>query len=241
MANTTCAPVSSAGAVNELLQGWGRDIAAARQEMGLSQSSCAACLFLREETVRAVENGDQDVGLGAFTAVLWALGLLDHLEGPLPPIEVVEQRACLPVKIFDWQVSRLPVLFQTGEALTPDTEPAWPHELWALGECANGATGEAFRRGAPKDKETGAESSGQVPTYPEEPAGHSARDDRSFQPEWLQRRQEREDIKDEPSPDRSLNATNMGAGTWAATEPLRGRMMQATLQLLRKGHLALSK
>lgn len=241
MANTTCAPVSPGGAVNELLQGWGRDIAAARQEMGLSQSSCAACLFLREETVRAVENGDQDVGLGAFIAVLWALGLLDHLEGPLPPIEVVEQRACLPVKIFDWQVSRLPVLFQTAEALTPDTEPAWPHELWALGECANGATGEAFRRGVPKDKETGAESSGQVPTSPEESAGHSAPDDRSFQPEWLQRRQEREDIQDEQLPDRHLNATSMGVGTWAVTEPLRGRMMQATLQLLRKGHLALSK
>ncbi|WP_153770530.1 hypothetical protein [Labrenzia sp. CE80] len=241
MANTICAPVPSTGAVNELLQGWGRDIADARQEMGLSQSSCAACLFLREETVRAVENGDQDVGLGAFTAVLWALGLLDDLDGPLPPIEVVEQRASLPVKIFDWQVSRLPVLFEAGEATTSEIEPAWPHELWALGECANGTTGPTFGSDIQADKKDCTEASGQVPTSPDETAGSSDPDERSFQPEWLQRRQEREDIEDEQFPDRCLNATNMGAGRWAATEPLRGRMMQATLQLLRKGHLALSK
>ncbi|MEP0232346.1 MAG: hypothetical protein ABJP02_06245 [Parasphingorhabdus sp.] len=241
MANTRCAHTPSAGSINELLQGWGRDIAAARQEMGLSQSTCAACLFLREETVRAVESGDQDVGLGAFTAVLWALGLLEHLEGPLPPIEVAGQRACLPVKIFDWQVSRLPVPFETADGLASDFEPAWPHELWALGECASGMIEAACKRHAPADQETGTEGSTQVSTSPYETAGYSAADKRSFQPEWLQRRQERAGSEDDASPDRNLDAVNIGTGGWAAAEPLRGRMMQATLQLLRKGHLALSR
>ncbi|WP_417688176.1 hypothetical protein [Roseibium sp.] len=133
-----CAPTTSDGAINELLRSWGRDIADARQTMGLSQSACATCLFLNEDTVRRIELGDPRIGLGAFVSVLWALGLMDALEGPLAPVEQEERPVFLPALILPWQVSKLPVPVKSpglpdldDEPFTP-SGPRWPIELWAL-------------------------------------------------------------------------------------------------------------
>ncbi|MEJ8476271.1 hypothetical protein [Roseibium algae] len=128
MAYIACAPTSSDGAINELLQGWGRDIAAARQSMGLSQPACANCLFLSVETVVGIENGDARIGLGAFVTVLWALGLVENLDGPLAPVEIEERPVFLPVVVPAWQVSGVPVPYQ-------------PSELWPTAEADASALG----------------------------------------------------------------------------------------------------
>ncbi len=147
MVYTACAPPSSDGAFNELLQSWGQDIAAARQSMGLSQSACASCLFLSEETIRGLEAGDPRIGLGAFVTVLWALGLVDDLDGPLAPVERKESPVFLPAKIPEWQVSRLPVLVRVSDLTLAEEvlPPRWPHELWALEDVLSSMTSHHAR------------------------------------------------------------------------------------------------
>ena len=137
MAYRACAPTTSDGAINELLRSWGRDISDARQSMGLSLSACADCLFLSPETVQGIENGDPRVGLGAFVTVLWALGLVETLEGPLAPVEREDRPVFLPAVIADHQKAKLPVLFVApglpyDEDQGPAGDPRWPSELWAL-------------------------------------------------------------------------------------------------------------
>ncbi len=106
--------------------------------MGLSQSACADCLFLTEDTVKSIEDGDARIGLGAFVTVLWALGLVEAIDGPLAPVEHEERPVFLPALIPEWQRSKLPTI--AAKPALPDLHeddvlpcrPRWPAELWAL-------------------------------------------------------------------------------------------------------------
>ncbi|MTI45725.1 hypothetical protein JM93_00647 [Roseibium hamelinense] len=73
--------------MHDLLMSWGEDIAAERRFLGLSQSEFAACLYFSEATVARVEKGDPTISLGVFVNILWALGLVDQIEGPVSPAE----------------------------------------------------------------------------------------------------------------------------------------------------------
>ena len=66
---------SAPAAVRESLTQLGRNIAAARLRRRWRQADLAAKAGITRATVIAIEHGRPGTGIGAYVAVLWALGL----------------------------------------------------------------------------------------------------------------------------------------------------------------------
>lgn len=66
-------------AVRRALRKLGEDLHNARRRRGLPAEIVAERAFTSRPTLRRIENGDHGVSIGAYAAVLQALGLLDGL------------------------------------------------------------------------------------------------------------------------------------------------------------------
>ncbi|HEV7692225.1 MAG TPA: helix-turn-helix transcriptional regulator [Hyphomonadaceae bacterium] len=66
-------------AVRRVLRKLGGDIHDARRRRGLPAEIVAERAFTSRPTLRRIENGDHGVSMGAYAAVLQALGLLDGM------------------------------------------------------------------------------------------------------------------------------------------------------------------
>jgi transcriptional regulator with XRE-family HTH domain len=74
-------------AVRRALRKLGEDIYNARRRRGLPAEIVAERAFTSRPTLRRVEKGDHGVSIGAYAAVLQALGLLDGLESLAAPAQ----------------------------------------------------------------------------------------------------------------------------------------------------------
>jgi transcriptional regulator with XRE-family HTH domain len=72
-------PHHPAAAVRKALGKLGGDIHDARQRRHLSMAMVADRAFTSRSTLQRIEAGDPAVGIGIYTAVLHALGLLDGI------------------------------------------------------------------------------------------------------------------------------------------------------------------
>lgn len=74
-------------AVRRTLRKLGEDIHNARRRRGLPAEIVAERAFTSRPTLRRIENGDHGVSIGAYAAVLQALGLLDGLGNLAAPAQ----------------------------------------------------------------------------------------------------------------------------------------------------------
>lgn len=79
--NYESAPAAVVDAVRRL----GRNISLARVRRRLREDDLAERAGISRVTMRRVERGELGTGIGAYAAVLWALGFQDDLEGVLSP------------------------------------------------------------------------------------------------------------------------------------------------------------
>lgn len=74
-------------AVRRTLRKLGEDIHNARRRRGLPAEIVAERAFTSRPTLRRIENGDHGVSMGAYAAVLQALGLLEGLGNLAAPAQ----------------------------------------------------------------------------------------------------------------------------------------------------------
>ncbi len=74
-------------AVRRALAKLGADIRDARRRRGLPAEIVAERAFTSRPTLRRIENGDHGVSIGAYAAVLQALGLLEGLSSLASPAQ----------------------------------------------------------------------------------------------------------------------------------------------------------
>jgi len=88
----------------------GQQIATARIRRGLVQAELARRASITVPTLRSIEHGVPGTSMGAYAAVLWALGMLDDLENVANPaadgegltIDLARKgRRAIPVRLDD--------------------------------------------------------------------------------------------------------------------------------------------
>ena len=72
-------PITSIAATERVLARLGQSIATARMRREWRQEDLAQKAGIHPNTLRKVESGAPGTAVGAYAAVLWALGLLEHL------------------------------------------------------------------------------------------------------------------------------------------------------------------
>lgn len=72
-------------AVQEFAKQLGSNIRLARKRRSLTLRDLASRAGIAYDTARAVETGNVQTGLGAYLALIWALGLESHIAGLLRP------------------------------------------------------------------------------------------------------------------------------------------------------------
>ncbi|HET7553902.1 MAG TPA: helix-turn-helix domain-containing protein [Gemmatimonadaceae bacterium] len=84
--NRDAAPAAVVATVKEL----GRSIATARTRRRLREEDLASKAGISRSTLRRVEEGELGTGIGAYVAVLWALGLEQQLASVASPEHDIE-------------------------------------------------------------------------------------------------------------------------------------------------------
>lgn len=79
-------------AVVQMVRTLGESLTVARQRRNLRQADLAAKAGITPKTLRRVESGELGTGIGVYAAVLWALGLHDHLAAVASPDRDLEGR-----------------------------------------------------------------------------------------------------------------------------------------------------
>ncbi len=72
-------PISAVGTTEDVLTQLGRHLETARMRREWRQEDLAAKAGIHPNTIKKIEAGAPGTGIGAYAAVLWALGLLDQL------------------------------------------------------------------------------------------------------------------------------------------------------------------
>lgn len=82
--------LAAPAAVTSAVQQLGANVATARVRRGLRQEDLAKKAGISKVTMNRIEAGALGTGIGAYTAVLWAMGLQDAVERLADPDDDIE-------------------------------------------------------------------------------------------------------------------------------------------------------
>lgn len=92
MPRVAVSPETAPSRVAQVVKRLGHDIRVARKSRRLRQKELARMAGITVPTLRRVESGALGTGIGAYVAVLWAMGLDGHLDDVAAPSADLEGR-----------------------------------------------------------------------------------------------------------------------------------------------------